>query len=85
MRRLDSAQHAFDDEFFGTKSDLAVDLKYQRHGIGKELIRRTQAELGPETSLILLSAPAAIDYYPKLGFVRHESAWVLARDRKLNT
>jgi predicted N-acetyltransferase YhbS len=57
-------------------SDLAVRASYQRHGIGKELIRRTQAE-APEASLILLAAPKAVDYYPHIGFTRHDSAWIL--------
>lgn len=58
-------------------SDLAVDLDYQCQGIGNELIRGTQARLGPRCKIILLAAPKAVDYYPKIGFRRHESAWVL--------
>jgi GNAT superfamily N-acetyltransferase len=58
-------------------SDLAVRAAYQRQGIGKELIRHTQAELGPKTALILLSAPAAVDYYPRIGMEQHPSAWIL--------
>jgi len=58
-------------------SDLAVRASHQRQGIGRELIRRTQAELGPEASLILLAAPAAVDYYPRVGFTQHASAWLL--------
>jgi predicted N-acetyltransferase YhbS len=57
-------------------SDLAVRLSYQKRGIGKELIRRTQLA-APQAALILLSAPAAVDYYPRIGFTRHDSAWVL--------
>lgn len=57
-------------------SDLAVDEGYQRQGIGRELIRLTRAEIGPRCTLILLSAPAARDYYPHLGFNQHDSAWV---------
>lgn len=57
-------------------SDLAVRESHQRMGIGKELIRRTQAA-APQTSVILLSAPAAVEYYPHIGFTRHESCWVL--------
>jgi GNAT superfamily N-acetyltransferase len=60
-------------------SDLAVDLAYQHQGIGKELIRRTQAKLGPKCKLILLAAPKAVSYYPKIGFAQHNSAWVLDR------
>lgn len=58
-------------------SDLAVRAGYQRQGIGVELIRRTRAELGPKATLILLSAPAAEEYYPHIGMVQHPSAWVL--------
>jgi predicted N-acetyltransferase YhbS len=48
-------------------SDLAVDETYQHKGIGKELIKRTQNAAGPQAKLILLAAPAAINYYPKIG------------------
>jgi hypothetical protein len=27
--------------------------------------------------LVLLAAPKAVGYYPKLGFTRHDSAWLL--------
>lgn len=62
-------------------SDLAVDRAYQKHGIGRELIRRTQAVLGDEVSLILFSAPGAMDYYPKVGFAKAENAFVVKRKR----
>ncbi len=58
-------------------SDLAVDRTLQRAGIGKELVRRTQAALGPRCSLILLAAPKAADYYPRIGFEHHPQAWIL--------
>lgn len=57
-------------------ADLAVRASHQRMGIGKELIHRTQAE-APQANLILLAAPKAVDYYPHIGFTRHESAWML--------
>src|SRR5579862_4757216 len=44
-------------------SDLAVRVSHQRLGIGKELIRRTQQAGGPHARLVLLAAPAAVDYY----------------------
>ena len=57
-------------------SDLAVRLSHQKAGIGRELIRRTQAE-APQATVILLAAPKAVDYYPHIGFTRHDSAWLL--------
>lgn len=56
-------------------SDLAVDVAYQRRGIGKELVRRTQ-ELGGRATVFLFSAPAAVDYYPRIGFSAG-SGWML--------
>src|ERR1051326_5232650 len=52
-------------------SDLAVDQNYQRQGIGKELIRRTHEAAGLNTTLILLSAPKAVTYYPHIGMTKH--------------
>lgn len=57
-------------------SDLAIDVEYQKGGVGKELIRQTQSLLGKQANLILLAAPKAVEYYPKLGFEKHDSAWV---------
>ena len=58
-------------------SDIAVRFSHQRQGIGRELIRRTQ-EQGGRATIILLSAPKAVDYYLRLGFKSHPSAWTLA-------
>jgi predicted N-acetyltransferase YhbS len=60
-------------------SDLAVDEKYQRRGIGRELIRHTHEAAGLDTTLILLAAPKAQTYYPHIGMTKHESCWVIAR------
>ena len=61
-------------------SDLAVDAAYQGVGIGRELVRRTRLELGPRCTLRLISAPAAMDYYPRIGFVRNDRCWEVAPD-----
>lgn len=58
-------------------ADLAVDAAYQRQGIGTRLIRETKARLGQECMIVLLAAPAANDYYPRLGFEHNSRAWVL--------
>jgi predicted N-acetyltransferase YhbS len=60
-------------------SNLAVDERHQRQGIGRELIRRTHEAAGLHTTLILLAAPKAQAYYPHIGMTRHESCWVIPR------
>jgi len=57
-------------------SDLAVIKQYQKMGIGKELIRQTKLA-GGEAKLILLSAPAAVDYYPRIGMKSHPHCFML--------
>lgn len=63
-------------------SDLAVDQRLQRRGIGVELMRWTQA-LAPRAAVILLAAPKAVDYYPRVGFSAHPSAWILREGERL--
>jgi len=57
-------------------SDLAVDEEYQKKGIGKKLIEETKKQ-ALQAKLILLSAPAAVDYYPKIGMKKHEHCFIL--------
>ena len=61
-------------------SDLAVDRAYQRQGIGRELMRRTKAAAGGDTvSLLLLSAPDGMSYYPKAGLVKFDNCFGIRR------
>jgi len=62
-------------------SDLAVRVSHQRIGIGKELIRHTQA-VARTAKLVLLAAPAAEGYYPHIGFTHHPQCWVLDPPKK---
>jgi predicted N-acetyltransferase YhbS len=57
-------------------SDLAVDSSYQKKGIGKELIRLTKLA-APDAKLILLAAPAAVDYYPRIGMKNFSQCYCL--------
>jgi len=72
-----------DFEYCCYLSDLAVDEKYQKTGIGKQLIGLTKSKLGDRTTIILLSAPKAEAYYPKIGFDAHRSAWILPAHKQL--
>jgi ribosomal protein S18 acetylase RimI-like enzyme len=60
-------------------SDLAVDVAYQKQGIGRQLIRETHLAAGLTTSLILLAAPKAQTYYPHIGLKSHDSCWMIDR------
>ena len=64
-------------------SDLAVSRSHQKMGVGKQLQMLTQSQLGPRCTLILLAAPDANDYYPKIGYTHHPRCWVLGRDAKI--
>ncbi|GAA4084939.1 MULTISPECIES: GNAT family N-acetyltransferase [Streptomyces] len=75
-RLIGIARSLTDGAYATYLSDIAVDVAHQRQGVGRDLIRATQ-EAAPRAKVVLLSAPAAVDYYPHIGFKRHESAWTL--------
>ena len=78
--RLVGISRAITDFHFCTYlSDLAVDEAYQRRGIGRELIRRTHEAAGLNTTLVLLAAPKAREYYPHIGMDFHDSCWIIKR------
>lgn len=55
-------------------SDLAVSESVQKG----ELVRinkMTCRQLKPDCKIILLAAPLAQEYYPRIGFDKHPSAW----------
>ena len=60
-------------------SDLAVDRQWQGRGIGTALMVQTKAaavgEFGDGVRCILLSAPAAIEFYEKVGLERHPNCF----------
>lgn len=60
-------------------SDLAVDLSFQRQGIGQRLIDETHQAAGRQTMLVLIAAPAAQSYYPHIGMSSHPSCWYIPR------
>ena len=43
-------------------SDLAVKKEWQGHGIGALLLELVKEKLGEEVTLVLLSAPGAMDF-----------------------
>jgi GNAT superfamily N-acetyltransferase len=66
-----------DFSYVGYLSDLAVKASHQRKGIGIQLVQKTREKMGPKSMLVLLAAPKAVEYYPKIGFSKHNSAWTI--------
>ena len=62
-------------------SDLAVDEEYQHKGIGKQLVELTRQEAGSGAGLVLLAAPAAREYYPKIGMEQNPYCFMFRRER----
>jgi len=61
-------------------SDLAVHLDYQKSGIGKQLVALTKESIGEESMLLLLSAPTAMTYYPRIGMDHLNNAFMIKRE-----
>ena len=64
-------------------ADLAVDEKYQHRGIGKQLIKMLKKNI-PKAKLILLAAPAAEAYYPKIGMQNHPHCYFIDDVEEIN-
>lgn len=62
-------------------SDLAVHPEYKKGGIGKELVRLTKEKLGDQSMVLLLSAPTAMEYYPKIGMIKEDRAFTILRTK----
>ena len=57
-------------------ADLAVDRTYQNRGIGAQLVQETRSAIGSTALLLLLAAPTAMAYYPKIGFTPVQNGWI---------
>lgn len=60
-------------------SDLAVRKEYQHQGIGRQLVLQTKEMLGDRCMLLLLAAPSAIEYYPKIGMETVNNGFIIKR------
>lgn len=75
-RLIGIARSLTDGAYSTYLSDLAVDVAGQGKSVGRDLVRAAR-EATPRAEPILLSAPAAVDYYPHIGLERHNSAWTM--------
>ena len=62
-------------------SDLAVDRAVQGQGIGSRLIERTRELAGDEAMCLLLSAPASMGFYRRIGMPRIDNGFMFPRAR----
>lgn len=62
-------------------ADLAVREEYKGKGIGKQLINLTQKAIGEQSTLILLSAPGAMSYYPHIGMQVINNGFIINRKK----
>jgi len=60
-------------------ADLAVSPDYKKSGIGKKLIELTKEKVGEQTMILLLSVPTAMEYYPKVGFIKEDRGFTILR------
>jgi predicted N-acetyltransferase YhbS len=70
------ARSLSDFSFCTYLSDLAVDVNFQKQGIGKRLLVESKKN-APKATVFLLAAPEAIDYYPKIGLTPFEHCFIL--------
>jgi N-acetylglutamate synthase-like GNAT family acetyltransferase len=70
------ARSVTDFSFCTYLSDLAVDVLYQKKGIGKRLLIETKSN-APKATVFLLAAPEAINYYSKIGLTPFEHCFIL--------
>ena len=62
-------------------SGLAVDRDFQGRGIGASLRHLTHDAVGDEASMVLLSAPVAVGFHPRVWFGPADTAFLLRRKR----
>ncbi len=60
-------------------ADLSVRHEYKGKGIGKKLVELAKDRIGEQTMLLLLSVPAAMEYYPKIGLKKVENGFIIDR------
>lgn len=60
-------------------SDLAVDLAYQRQGIGRALLDEVKDAIGEQVSIFLVASETSDSYYSTLGFQALQRGYVMPR------
>jgi predicted N-acetyltransferase YhbS len=61
-------------------SDLAVDEAWQGRGVGRALVAETKRVVGPQSMVLLVSAPKPVSYYPRIGMEPVATGFIIRRD-----
>ena len=62
-------------------ADLAVAADCQHGGVGRKLVELARATVGPQVTLLLLSAPGAVGFYPRIGMERFQDCFIFRRSQ----
>ncbi|HEY3251903.1 MAG TPA: GNAT family N-acetyltransferase [Ignavibacteria bacterium] len=76
-----SARAITDFGFYCYIADLAIDKEYQNHGIGHELVNEVIKQAGDECTMVVISPPETMEYFPKIGFERCGDAFIIPRKK----
>ena len=59
--------------------DLAVRKDVQHSGVGRKLVEMVRETVGENSNVLLLSAPEAVGFYPKIGMEKVDSSFIFKR------
>jgi len=59
--------------------DLAVRKDVQHAGVGRKLVEMVRETVGENSNVLLLSAPEAVGFYPKIGMEKVDSSFIFKR------
>jgi len=79
-RLIGAARSLTDFAYCCYLSDLCVDRAWQGRGVGRALLAETKRIVGPGAMVLLLSAPTAMEYYPRIGMERVANGFIIRRD-----
>jgi hypothetical protein len=58
---------------------LRLERNTNTGGIGKKMIEITKRIVGEQSMLLLLAAPSAMEYYPKVGLEKVDNGFIIKR------
>lgn len=71
-----------DGKYYAMLVDIVVDPKYQKKGIGKQIVNCLREQLKGFRFITLSAAPGKEGFYQKLGWRKQKSAYIYPIDQK---